>query len=103
MARNSFTKLIKTNTKDPTGYLLRAQCNLELAQFESVVEDCTFAISLKPNDSKAYRFRSFAYMQLKQFEKGITDYTRVLQLNPGDKDAQKTEPWLAKLLVGQNR
>jgi tetratricopeptide (TPR) repeat protein len=82
----SFSNAIKkSNPSDAdTYYYSRAECYLQLGQFDKAIADYTQVINLKPRLADAYRFRGRAYNQLQQPDKAIADFDKALQLKgPG--------------------
>ena len=60
----------------------RGACNLKLAAYQKVVEDCSSALDLQPKYIKALLHRARAYLQLQAYADAATDLERVVDLDP---------------------
>ena len=60
----------------------RGACNLKLAAYQKVVEDCSSALDLQPKYIKALLHRARAYLQLQAYVDAATDLERVVDLDP---------------------
>ncbi|KAJ8865900.1 hypothetical protein PR048_033423 [Dryococelus australis] len=65
----------------------RAACKMKLELHKSGVEDCTEAITLKPDYVKAFIRRAQMYEQLEKLDEALVDYQELLKLDPGNKEA----------------
>ncbi len=70
------------------GFLLRAEINFGLQEFEKVIEDITIAFQIDNNKINSipefYLLRSNAYINLNKFNKAIVDLDKCLKINPSN-------------------
>jgi len=64
--------------------LNRAAANLKLGNNDEVIDDCSFVLSVQPENKKALTRRGTAYMNKKEYEKANQDLTAALKLSPED-------------------
>jgi Flp pilus assembly protein TadD len=71
---------IEKSPKDHYLYDERARVNCDLGQFDKVVEDCTKALELDPEDLRAIHLRSIAYKSLGKNAEAKADEDKLVSL-----------------------
>lgn len=81
-----YTRAIEL-TKEPTKekatyYCNRAACHQQRHMYEQMIEDCTFAIKIDPENVKAYIRRAIAYEGIEKWKLALEDYNTAMPLAP---------------------
>lgn len=63
-------------------YIRRADRAMELNDYETIIEDLTNAIKIRPDNSLAYNNRGFSYGMIEKYDEAIKDLTRAIELAP---------------------
>jgi len=74
----------------------RAACYAKMGEHLGVVEDCTAALTLRPEYTKALMRRALAREQLDQSTEALEDAKEALRLEPDSKEAKAAVPRLEK-------
>lgn len=72
----------------------RAACFMKMDEHQSVVDDCTKALELKPDYLKAVVRRAQANEALEKYEDALEDYKRALELDPSQAAARQAVLYL---------
>jgi tetratricopeptide (TPR) repeat protein len=72
---------LKRDGASVTAYVLRANANLGLGNFEQAVADCDHAININPHEPKAFTNRAWALLSLERYQEAIDDCTHALGLD----------------------
>lgn len=80
-ARRSITRAIKL-APQPEDYAMRAQINLQLANYEDVAKDCEAAIKDGYKTGQIYRDYGIALSSLMKFKEAETAFTKALEYQP---------------------
>lgn len=81
-AIDAFTKAIDINSGDPALYEERAECYLELSDYEQAEKDCTRGLEIDPSNPNLYNLRGYIYYSVDQFEKAQFDAENYIRLQP---------------------
>jgi tetratricopeptide (TPR) repeat protein len=77
-----YTRDIEKEPQQPSHYLARAACLLNLLQKERALADVERALKLAPNNALALQLRGEMYMLDKDYEHAEEFFTRALESNP---------------------
>lgn len=84
-------KAIDVDPKYTNGFLLRAEINYRLQEFNEVIDDITVAFNLDENASNTmpefHLLRADAYVNINNFNKALTDINYSISLNPNNAKA----------------
>jgi tetratricopeptide (TPR) repeat protein len=79
---------IDENPDSHTGYLARAEINLEMDDYQEALGDIETAIELNPNFAEAYYSRGLLYAKTGgEPSKAFADFNKAIALNPNYADA----------------
>ena len=80
-AISDFSKMIKLDPQNRSGYYARAMSKLNTGQYKSSVKDSTKAIKIDPSFARAYLVRSQAKMKLGNIQGAVKDLDKVIILD----------------------
>ena len=81
------TKLLAQDSKNMTGYWVRAFAHIQLDQPEKALADLDRAVELNPEGADFLELRGTARFMLARFKDAIADFDREIELTP------EREPW----------
>ena len=82
----AFTKGIELKPTE-SKYTFRANCYMELGEFDFALSDYNSAIEIEPEYATAYYRRGILYKRTEQLKKSEEDFIKALELNEEDYDA----------------
>lgn len=87
--REAIVSLTKGIELKPTEnkYIFRANCYMELGEFDFALSDYNSAIKIDPEFATAYYRRGILYKRTEQLKKAEEDFLKALELNEEDYDA----------------
>lgn len=71
-------------------YANRAECFIQLKQFDKALDDCEECLKMEPNYIKAHFRKGLALMQLERFKEAGMSFARTLELEPNNKAAKSS-------------
>jgi len=77
-------KSIELNPEDETAWFFKAECLLELKQYEEAIKSYDKATELNPNYHVAWNNKGYTYMEMKSFDKSAVAYEKARVINPKD-------------------
>lgn len=84
-AKKLYTEAIASKRDEPTAYLNRAACNINLKLFFDALEDCNAALKLDPKLFKGYYRRAVALRNLSRLNLARIDFKKASELDPQSK------------------
>ena len=65
-------------------YILRANLEMQIKQFEAAIKDYTKTIELEANNAEAYNRRGKARACIKDYSDAKSDFEKAVELNPNE-------------------
>ncbi|NCC88511.1 MAG: tetratricopeptide repeat protein, partial [Clostridia bacterium] len=79
MAKDNFDQYLSTDSLDARVYVNRAGTRFP-GDLSGVIQDCSKAIALDPQNKNAYFLRGLAHYELGQKEQGCRDFEKAIEL-----------------------
>ena len=95
-AMEHYTQAIEMTKENPNQvyFANRANCKLEMKNFNGCIEDCDEAIKIDPKYIKSYLRKARVLHILRRFEEALDTVKIGLELEPENADFKEIENWL---------